>query len=55
MKKSERKGRELTGRYDVRCWRGNLNILHLNSALIADGNEKDNQMTDVDKAAEPET
>ena len=39
----------------VRCWRGKLNILHLNTALIAGGMETDRQMADVDTAAAPNT
>ena len=31
----------------VRTWRNKLNILHLNTALIADGTCKDNQMADT--------
>lgn len=42
-------------RSHVRCWRDTLNILHLNTALIADGTKKDEQMTDVDAAANPKT
>lgn len=39
----------------VRSWRGKLNILHLNTAIIAEKNKKDDQMADVDKAASPGT
>lgn len=39
----------------LRNWRGKLNILHLNTALIADGETKINQITDTDKAADPAT
>lgn len=42
-------------RTHVRCWRSKLNILHLNTALIADGTNKNNQMTDADIAANPKT
>lgn len=42
-------------RTHVRNWRGMLNLLHLNTALIADGSSKTNQRTDVDTAAAPET
>lgn len=42
-------------RSHIRCWRGKLNILHLNTALIADGTSKTEQMTDADMAASPET
>ena len=42
-------------RSHVRCWRNKLNILHLNTALIADGTKKNDQMTDVDTVADPET
>lgn len=34
----------------VRNWRGKLNILHLNTALTADGTAKDNQLADADTA-----
>ena len=34
----------------VRNWRGKLNILHLNTALAADGTAKDNQLADTDTA-----
>lgn len=34
----------------VRNWRGKLNILHLNTALAADGMAKDNQLADTDTA-----
>lgn len=34
----------------VRNWRGKLNILHLNTALAADGTAKDNQLADADTA-----
>ena len=41
----------------IRTWNGKkrLNILHLNTALIADGKTKNNQMTDTDTAANAET
>ena len=39
----------------VRNWRGKLNILHLNTALVADGMEKDEQQTDTDTATAEET
>lgn len=39
----------------VRCWRGKLNVLHLNTALIADGKQKDNQKTDTTTAANQNT
>lgn len=43
-------------RVHVRCWRGKLNLLHLNTALAADGSpDKGNQVFDVDTAAKPET
>ena len=42
-------------RSHVRCWRDKLNILHLNTALIADGKNKNEQMTDVDTAANRKT
>lgn len=39
----------------VRNWRGKLNILHLNTAIVADGKIKTDQMTDVDAAADTKT
>lgn len=39
----------------IRCWRDKLNILHLNTALVADGKQKDNQKTDIDTAANSKT
>ena len=39
----------------IRNWRGKLNILHLNTAIISDGTAKTNQMTDVDTAADSKT
>ena len=39
----------------VRNWRGKLNILHLNTALIAEGRPERNEMSDVDKASAPDT
>ncbi len=43
-------------RVHVRCWRGKLNLLHLNTALAADGSpDKGNQVFDVDTAAMSET
>ena len=39
----------------VRNWRGKLNILHLNTTLVADGGNKDNQLADVTTASDPET
>ena len=38
----------------IRRWRDKLNILHLNTALIADGNAKENQMADITTATSPE-
>ena len=40
----------LPAQVHVRNWRQKLNILHLNTALVADGTEKDNQQADTDKA-----
>lgn len=34
----------------VRNWRNKLNILHLNTALVADGESKEEQQTDTDSA-----
>lgn len=39
----------------VRSWRGKLNILHLNTALVADGKSKTDQMTDTTSAASDST
>ena len=39
----------------LRCWRGRLNLLHLNTALLADGSSKSDQGCDADGAAAPET
>ena len=39
----------------VRCWREKLNILHLNTALVADGKTKINQITDTAVATADET
>ena len=39
----------------VRNWRGKLNILHLNTAIVSDGKTKIDQMTDVDAAADTKT
>lgn len=39
----------------LRSWRHKLNILHLNTALIADGNTKENLITDTDTASKSET
>ena len=38
----------------IRRWRDKLNILHLNTALIADGKAKDNQLVDITNATDPE-
>ena len=38
----------------VRNWRGKLNILHLNTALVADGTAKDEQMVDTYTATDDE-
>lgn len=50
----ESKGKDYPAQVHVRQWRGKLNILHLNTALIANGNEKNNQMVDTSKAASDE-
>ena len=39
----------------IRTWRNKLNILHLNTALVAKKDEKENQMADVDSAANSDT
>lgn len=36
----------------IRNWREKLNILHLNTALVADGSPKDNQRVDADTATD---
>ena len=41
---------DLPGRVHVRTWRDKLHILHLNTALAADGKQKDNQLVDIDTA-----
>lgn len=38
----------------VRRWRNKLNVLHLNTTLVADGSAKDNQLADVNTATDPE-
>lgn len=43
----------LPARVHVRRWRDTLNILYLNTALIADGTAKDDQLVDVNTAASP--
>ena len=52
---SDTLGEDYPSSSHVRCWRGKLNILHLNTALIAGGMETDRQMADVDTAAAPDT
>ena len=46
-------GSDIPSSVHVRTWRDKLNILHLNTALIADGKEKDNQLVDIDTATSP--
>ena len=48
-------GEDYPSKTHVRSWRGRLNILHLNTALIADGKSKKNHQTDADGAANPDT
>ena len=48
-------GEDYPAQTHVRSWRGRLNILHLNTALIADGKSKKNHQTDADGAANPDT
>lgn len=38
----------------VRCWRNKINFIHCNTAIGADGVNKDNQMINVDELAEIE-
>lgn len=42
----------LPAKVHIRNWREKLNILHLNTALVADGSTKDNQQVDTDLATE---
>lgn len=48
-------GNDYPARTHVRSWRGRLNVLHLNTALIADGKAKTGQITDTAAAADPKT
>lgn len=48
-------GKDYPARTHVRCWRGRLNVLHLNTALTADGKTKTDQTTDTAGAADPKT
>ena len=48
-------GEDYPARTHLRSWRGKLNILHLNTALLADGINKTDQMTDADTAADSTT
>ena len=48
-------GNDYPARTHVRSWRGRLNVLHLNTALIADGKAKTDQITDTAAAADPKT
>lgn len=38
----------------VRNWRGKLNLLHLNTAIVADGSNKKDQLVDIDIATSEE-
>ena len=42
----------LPARTHVRTWRGKLHLLHLNTALVADGTSKEKQQTDTDAATD---
>ena len=48
-------GEDYPSETHVRNWRGKLNILHLNTALIADGTTKTGQITDTTSAASNDT
>lgn len=52
---STNEGKDYPASTHVRCWRGKLNILHLNTALIAHEETKVEQMADVVTAANPDT
>lgn len=45
----------LPAKVHVRRWRDKINILHLNTVLVADGKSKGNQMVDVNSATADET
>ena len=47
----EEEDKFLPAKVHLRQWRGQLNLLHLNTTLAADGKEKPNQMVDVHTAA----
>lgn len=51
----EAKASDLPARVHVRCWRGQLNLLHLNTALVSDKNQGKKQMADIDEALRSET
>lgn len=44
----------LPAKVHIRNWRGKLNILHLNSALISDGADDDGQLVDTETATSKE-
>ena len=48
-------GKDYPATTHVRCWREKLNILHLNTCLIADEKTKTEQITDADRAADIKT
>ena len=48
-----KQGIDFPSQVHIRRWRDKLNILHLNTALIADGKAKDNQIADITTATDP--
>ena len=49
-----KQGIDYPSQVHIRRWRDKLNILHLNTALIADGKAKDNQVADITTATDLE-
>lgn len=39
----------------MRCWRNKINFIHCNTAIGADGRNKDGQVLDIDELAEIKT
>ena len=48
-------GEDYPARTHLRNWRGKMNILHLNTCLIANGESRTNHITDVHSAADSKT
>lgn len=48
-------GEDYPARTHIRNWRGKMNILHLNTCLIANGESRTNHITDVHSAADSKT